>query len=591
MNYSNINYCWAELIIEELIRCGAGVFCIAPGSRNTPLALTAASKAVAVSHFDERGLGFYALGTTAATNKPPVLICTSGSAVANFLPAVAECSKKKLPMIVLTADRPYEAKDAGAPQTMKQEGIFGDFVSWETSLPSPTEEVKPEVVLTTVDYAVFRSKRPVGSPVHINCMFREPLDPAAKTGDLTAYMKGAERWLSRSNVYTEYSAPCIEAVIPEDLPEAAMKARRGVIGVGKLKGPEEQRAVEKLAEKLNWPVFADVTSGLKLSGKSENIIESYDHILLNREFMEEYPADFVIQIGGRITAKRWLQYVEHSRPDHYVMVLGHPLRNDPLHSVTHRIESPAGSFTKKFADMVDRSEKRPEFTRVLIELDKRVRKCMVSSGISGELNDIGVAVAVSELATNGDTLYLSSSMPVRDMDMYGVNRGRDITVVSNRGLNGIDGVVASAAGFSSVRDGRTTLVIGDLAMLHDLNSLALIKDKPVTIVVNNNGGGGIFSFLPANTTGGADYDRFCAAPHSMEFSGAAEMFGIEYSKAGTYEEFCKIYRESLSSDKPILIEVLSSRDDNLRIHRNMAEACRSVVSDFLNSMKGGNCDY
>src|SRR3989338_1703632 len=194
MNFAkspNLNQLWADLLVEELVRNGVEYFCLAPGSRSSPLvaAVAAQKKAKSFIHFDERGVPFHALGYVAATRKPCALICTSGTAVANFFPAIIEATKKKLPLIVLTADRPPEFMKSGADQTIDQSAIFGNYCKWQFDFPCPTEEINPEFVLTTIDQAVFQAKSMIPGPVHINCMFREPLAPVGKLKYFDHYLK------------------------------------------------------------------------------------------------------------------------------------------------------------------------------------------------------------------------------------------------------------------------------------------------------------------------------------------------------------------------------------------------------------------
>ena len=205
----NLNYLWTSLIVEELLRQGIEYFCIAPGSRSGPLTVAIARnpKAKSFVHFDERGLAFHALGYISAANKPAVIISTSGTAVANFFPAVVEASKKKLPLIILTADRPLELRKTGANQTIEQSEIFGEYVRFRSDLPCPDLKISPEFILTTIDQAVFRANGELRGPAHLNCMFREPLVPVASDEDFSEYLKGLKSWQKTNRVYTRYVPP------------------------------------------------------------------------------------------------------------------------------------------------------------------------------------------------------------------------------------------------------------------------------------------------------------------------------------------------------------------------------------------------
>lgn len=338
----NINHLWADLMIEELIRNGIDTFCISPGSRSTPLTVAVARhpKAQSFIHFDERGSAFRALGIAAATHHPCVIITTSGTAAANLFPAIIEASKKKLPLIVLTADRPPELRSTGAHQTIDQVKMYGDYVRWQFDMPCPTTDIAPEFVLTTIDQAISRAMDNPNGPTHINCMYRELQELEEVKPAWKSYLKSISAWQKNSDAYTQYvvSKPQLQRA-DLDLIVAKIKGiKSGIIVVGKLSDTQEQKNVLKLAEKLNWPIFPDVVSGLRLGITHKNIISYFDQILLSSKFQTKYKPDGILHLGGRITSKRWYQYMEKVAPSQYIMALSHPLRNDPLHNVTTRVQ-------------------------------------------------------------------------------------------------------------------------------------------------------------------------------------------------------------------------------------------------------------
>src|SRR3989339_1223189 len=281
----NINHLWGKLIIEELIRCGVEYFCIAPGSRSGPLVVAVAQNKRAKSciHFDERGLAYYALGLTASSGKTACLITTSGTAAANLFPAVVEASKKKLSLIILTADRPPELRNTGANQTIDQVKIFGGYARFFFDLPCPTQEISLETVLTTVDQAVYRSRANFPGPVHINCMFRQPLAPIPEKGFTPGNLKLLSPWLRNSLPWTRYTF-YEKSLSSEELKSFAQELsaiKRGIVAVGKLRNEEEEKSVLALARTLQWPVFADITSGLRLKSNDEMVIHYFDQLLLD----------------------------------------------------------------------------------------------------------------------------------------------------------------------------------------------------------------------------------------------------------------------------------------------------------------------
>lgn len=582
---SHINFLWTDLIVEELVRNGADYFCVAPGSRSAPLAVAVSRnpRAKAFVHFDERGLGFHALGYTAATRRPAVIITTSGTAVANLFPAVIEAAKKKLPLILLTADRPPELRKAGANQTIDQPGIFGPYARWSFDMPCPTTDIGPEFVLTTMDQAVHQTRTNPPAPVHVNCMFREPLAPEGQTADFSEYLKPLERWLAGSTPYTDYVVP--ERTIPEDRLEdilARIRAiKSGIIAVGKLSGPDEREAVLKLSEKLYWPIVPDITSGLRLGNQHQNVIHYFDQLLLDNELMKQIPVDGVIHIGGRMTSKRWYPFIESRRPKEYIMVLNHPLRNDPLHNVTARVDGEIGPICQSLAAAIPaRKDNKPCFQ---LQSASQGVKETIETFLTDKalLSEPAVARLVSKYLPADSTLFLANSMPIRDMDMYAAEHKNPVLISANRGASGIDGNIAAAAGFAKGAQTPLTLMIGDLAFLHDLNSLGTVKslDQPAVIVVLNNNGGGIFSFLPVADVG-EGFEKYFGTPHHLTFDHAAQLFHLDYVHPKTPKEFTAVYQQALKTKTSTVIEIINTREDNLKHHQDIQGAILEKLKKY-----------
>ena len=558
-SFPNINYCWGSLIAEELIRGGIEYFCIAPGSRSSALVVPIArhKKAKTFVHFDERGLAFHALGYVTATKKPVVLVCTSGTAVANFLPAVVEASKKKLPLVVITADRPPELRQTGAVQTIDQSGIFGKYVVWQTDMPCPDLAIKPEFVLTTIDQALYQARRR-GGVVHINCMFREPLSPTEVKTDWKNYFDGTKAWQKSSQPYTQYVSPK-----PGSLSDPTAIARRinaikkGIVVVGKIDAGEHDAVIE-FAKRLGWPVFADISSGLRLGCTEKNIIHYFDQLLLSEKVRNEISDCAIVHLGGRITSKRYYEFVQAKQPAEYIMVLNHALRNDPAHKVTVRLESSVSDFCKSMLPLVKRG-KNPVL-QSLITANQRLDKDIEAKLRREPLSESYAARLVSQLVPEGTGVFLSNSMPIRDMDMYADFKGAKVQVAGNRGASGIDGIIASACGYAKGLQAPVTLMIGDLAFLHDLNSLAILKDveQPVIMVILNNGGGRIFSFLPIAKEQDV-FEKYFGTPHPFTFANAAAMFELNYHRPHDAKQLGKVYTQAFKSRTSTIIEIMVSR--------------------------------
>ncbi len=557
-NAANINYLWANLLIEELVRNGVEYFCCAPGSRSAPLAVAVAENKRAKSfvHFDERGLAFHALGYICATRKPAVLICTSGTAVANFLPAVIEASKKKIPLIVLSADRPPELRQTGAMQTIDQVNIFGAYVRWQTDLPCPTEAIKPQFVLTTVDQAVFRCKGELPGPVHINCMFREPLAATPKKIS-KEYLQSLKSWVETKSPFTIYTH-AKPTFVDDDLKqsiELIKKIKNGLIVVGKT-NREESDDILKLAKRLGWPIFPDVSSSLRWGNQHDSIIPYYEKVLKSKMCLKGFKSDGILHLGGRMTSKAFYDFIEEQKIEHYLMVLNHPLRNDPTHQVSLRVQGPVGEYCRALKSFLPKYSSRVPL-KLCQDLSQQIHEQFdLEFSKMKEISEPLIVWVVSQNIAKDHGLFLGNSMPVRYFDSFTSKDANSIFVQGNRGASGIDGNIASAVGFAEGLKQPVTAVLGDLAVLHDLNSLAILKKsrQPIVLIVVNNNGGRIFSRLPIAQTA-PQFEKFFTTPHGFDFKYAAKMFDIEYLRPETKKEFLDVYKKAEKSKNSQMIEL------------------------------------
>ncbi|MHC4784018.1 MAG: 2-succinyl-5-enolpyruvyl-6-hydroxy-3-cyclohexene-1-carboxylic-acid synthase [Planctomycetota bacterium] len=529
----NLNSFWADLVIEELTRCGVDHFCIAPGSRSTPLVVAAArnTKAQCVVCLDERVAGFYALGYAKAANKTAAVITTSGTAVANLLPAVTEAHTDNVPMLLLTADRPEELSDTGANQTVRQTEIFAGFLRWHHTLPCPSEAFPPEAVLTTTDQAVFRTQSVCGGPVHLNFRYREPLEPCGQCVEEN-YTAKISNWIDSDAPFTSYQEPqvCLNEKALDEVVEVLEKTDSGLLVISGLKTNFEWEQVLDVAKKLNWPVYADITSGVRLTGGATSSIRYFDQQILSSEFNQAVRPVAVLHFGGRTTSKRLDQFFDESRPDHYIVVHSSPDRYDRAHAVTMRIQADPAQVARAISGRIDNQEETPYLslmrklsTQANAIIEQRLKSDM-------RLSEPFVARHLSAVVPDDSCLFLSNSMPIRDMDLYGVNHRDSVFSTANRGVSGIDGIISTAMGVTTARQSPTTLVIGDIAFMYDLNALAFLTDQalPIIVVVINNQGGGIFDFLPISECQDV-LEKFFVAKHDFQFS------GVEFRTASKYQ--------------------------------------------------------
>lgn len=598
---ANTNTFWSELIIEELVRWGVDCFCLAPGSRSGPLAFAVAKRQPnnCLVHFDERGLCFYAVGRASVTKRPSALIVTSGTAALNCWPALVEASKKKVPLIILTADRPPELRKTGAHQTIEQPGMFGEYVRFHFDLPCPSMEINPRFLLTTIDQAVARAMGHPPGPVHINCPFREPLLPMATQVNRGYDQEDIKFWKQADEPLTHYipAQRDIDSKASLEIAARIRKISKGLVVVGKLSTDIERQAVLDLAQHLGWPIFADITSGLRMGYQEKIIINYFDHILASPKIREHIvktgAVDGILHVGGRLTSRRWNDFIQTCPLREYIVVFNHPFRSDPFHQVTCRIDLKAEIFCQQMLNAIPHARHR---NNILFWSSRSavVHKTMVQQfKTQEELTEPAVAWLISENIPEKHGLFLGNSMPLRDMDIFASPAGNTVVVGSNRGASGIDGILASAAGFADGLKNPVTVMIGDLAFLHDMNSLALVRQSrtPLILVVINNDGGGIFSFLPVSQDPKL-LETYFAAPHGLTFQKTAEMFGLAYFHPVTTKEFQKTYQVAVSAKKSVIIEVTTNRRQNFEYHHKLqAKVIKSIQQLGQGDNDDGQADF
>jgi 2-succinyl-5-enolpyruvyl-6-hydroxy-3-cyclohexene-1-carboxylate synthase len=600
-----MNQLWGYIIVEELIRNGVDYFVISPGSRSTPLTVAVAQnlQAKKIICLDERAAGFHAIGYARATGNPAVLICTSGTAAANYLPAVIEASIDNIPLIILASDRPPELRQTGANQTINQVNLYGDYPTWQFDLPCPTVEINPNVVLTTIDLAVSKARQAPGGVVHLNCMFREPLAPTDAPVEIPAsLMKWHDRRFSVGEAtsakaeatptttlpYTRYAS---KLTIPtpdeiESLIEIIQSTTKGVLVVGQLKSIVDVKAVVELALRLNWAVFADIQSGLRLRRDFPNLIHYFDRLLLTDISVELEQIDTIVQIGTKIVSAQWFKWIDRHPPTNYIAIANNPERYDPSHLVSLRIES---DITYLCQHLSTQLPQLPPSTWVqkLRSASDRISVTAAKFLKTSKLTEPLVALTISECIPNRHGLWVANSMPIRDLDMFGVgvvaedSQSLNPRVGANRGTSGIEGAIASATGFAAGLQAPVTAIVGDLSSLHDLNSLALLprNSQPVIVVIINNDGGGIFSFLPISKSTQI-FDTYFGTPHGVNFCHAAAMFELDYYHPQHREELIQVYTQALAARRSAIIEVTTDRTENLQLHQDLNRAIQQQFDDL-----------
>ncbi|WP_035581010.1 2-succinyl-5-enolpyruvyl-6-hydroxy-3-cyclohexene-1-carboxylic-acid synthase [Halomonas sp. TG39a] len=546
--HATFNHVWSALMLEELYRLGVRDVMVAPGSRSSPLTMAASEHAGlrCHCHFDERGLGFMALGIARSSYRPVVVITTSGTAVANLYPAVVEANLLGVPLIVLSADRPIELLDNGSNQAIDQRDIFSRHTIVHHDLPPPDAEIKAAFVLSTIDQAVDQQRRTPG-PIHINCRYREPLYPGDALVDASDYLAPLGDWLMDSTPWSDWSWGDVQerATVPalSDVWEAFV-GHRGIIVAGSIDDPQQAQQVVALSKQLGWPLLVDVQSQVRFD--PHNLIH-FDLALHDGRFFDELAkAEVLLQFGGRLISKRLIQFIaQHSWQDAW-LVDPLPQRLDPDYCVKRRVICSPADF---IADLPAIPEK-PVWHQ-LASLQRRTSQLVEERCRS--LSELGVCHQLAQLAEG--QLFIGNSLPARLMNMLGTHRRTPLRVFANRGASGIDGLIATAFGLSCSRAEPTTIVLGDTSALHDLNSLALLKQaaQPLVVVILNNDGGSIFHMLPVPKEDDL-LERYYRQPHGLNFEHTAKMFGLGYAAPDSLDSFAIAYTQALQAGVT-LIEV------------------------------------
>ena len=540
MDATNRNTALASALAEELARAGVRHACVSPGSRSAPLALAMWNEpGIRVwSHIDERSAGFFALGIAQQTGVPAVVVTTSGTAGANLHPAVSEAHEARIPLIVVTADRPPELRGRGAGQTIDQLKLFGDAVRWFCELGvAAADDTGLLHYRSAAVRAVAQARgRPPG-PVHLNVPLTEPLAPDPEEGAVTAATRIAREGRG-DRPLTVVAEARLEAD-PEfvsSFAELLTGCRRGVILAGRSRDGELAAPVSALARACGYPILAEPTSQLRCGVHDvEQVVASYD--LIFRDLPGELAPDLVVRVGDMVTSKAvrtWLAGTEVRQ----VVFDPDAGWNEPTATAELIARVDPGPLFASFAEQLEQPTDRSWLNTWLatgeaaeLEVDTFLRQ------LGDELFEPRVHRDLSALLPDDSTVYVASSMPIRDLETFLPTTGRSLRFLANRGANGIDGLISSGLGAAAVAEGRTFVLTGDVGLYHDMNGLLATSRLGVdaTIVVMNNGGGGIFDFLPiARHRDG--YEELFGTPTGLDLEKVADLYGLRFTRVGSYAD-------------------------------------------------------
>jgi 2-succinyl-5-enolpyruvyl-6-hydroxy-3-cyclohexene-1-carboxylate synthase len=565
-----INATWAPLqaFADELARSGMTHAVTSPGSRNAPLVLTLAgdSRIETISVLDERSAGFVALGLAKATGRPVAVTCTSGSAAANLMPAVVEAHESRVPLLVLTADRPPELRDVGAGQAIDQLKLYGTFAKWFVEVgnhPAGRDSAIHHRALACRAYATAAGGRP--GPVHLNFPLREPLAPVRDESLVAADWQGRPDGSPWVRVHEPDALPDSDLV--EQVADAIAAAPRGVIVCGPT-GDEVAGAVTRLAEAAGWPVLAEPTSGVRCGPHDRSrVVAHYDVLLRAPDWASARVPEMVLRVGDTPTSKplrAWLAGAERQ-----VVIDPHAAWHEPTRAaetIVHAASVPALEMLASMLEQDFPARRDPAWLDGWRRADALVQPALAA--VPEPFEPRAWAALAGALPADAP-VWVSSSMPIRDVETFFPAGEVPIRFLANRGANGIDGMVSSALGAALANDDRGWLLTGDLALIYDLSGLAAARrlDVDLTIVCVNNGGGGIFDFLPVAEHADPDlFESQILTPSGLSMRDVAALADLPHVVAGDAEAV----RAAL--DEPGLIEYRTDRARNVAAHRELFAA-------------------
>ncbi len=563
--------------VDALVDGGLRDAVVCPGSRSGPLALALrAHPGIRVRVLlDERSAGFFALGLAKASRRPVAVLTTSGTAAANLLPAVVEASLGRVPLVLLTADRPAELRDRGAPQAIDQVRLFGGHAKWFAELPllDGSDVVRRHASSVAARALAVAAAGPAG-PVHLDVPFREPLVPDGPLGPL-----GEE-----PVVRVEAGVPRLADDAADRLAAHLAGVERGLLVAGPQDDPALPAAAARLAAALNWPIVADPLSQVRCGPHDRSrVVARGDHLLRPGPWRDAHLPDLVLRVGAPATTKPLLALLEEHRPAQ-VVIDGDGGWREPAIVPTTFVHADAAATADAVAARIEAGlVARPTawldaWLAADAGADRALRAWLAEIEASGEAFEGAPIAALGDLLPDDGILWASSSMPVRDLDAWLPSGPRAIRALANRGANGIDGVVSSALG-AAATGAPVALVVGDLAFLHDLSGLvaARLHGLAATIVVVHNDGGGIFSFLPqaaAAVPGGGlpeHFEELFGTPHGIDLGPLAEALGAEHRIIGP-RGLRAALGTSLGAPGVRVLELRTGRARNIELHRAAAAA-------------------
>lgn len=566
--------------VAELFNTGITDVVVSPGSRSTPMAMVMAEhpELKVHIHVDERSAAFFALGIAKATNRPVAILCTSGTATANYFPAIVEARYSRVPLLVLTADRPHELREVGAPQAIDQIHLYGHHVKWfaEMAPPENSTDIIRYARTACARAAAIAAEAPAG-PVHLNFPFREPLIPKLDEN----LFQMAER--PKGYVKVHNGDLTISSGRFKEIAEKLMGKGKGIIVCGNIADGQFAEVVTKLAAALKFPIIADPLSQLRSGTHSrEDIIDAYDTFLRNDDAKSFLKPDIILRFGAMPVSKALTIFIKDNPGAEQIVVDGGGGWRDPGLLSTDMIFCNETIFCK---ELLGYTSDQPEagYLESWKQINALTKQNMASINDISELSEGKLFYQIAQLLPEGAALFVGNSMPIRDLDSFFLLNDKSIKVMANRGANGIDGTVSTALG-ASLYMKPLYLILGDLTFFHDLNGLFAAKryGLDITIILVNNNGGGIFSFLPQSEHP-KHFELLFGTPLDIEFEHAVKMFDGRFTKIADWDHFGSEMKKTAEISGINVLEIATNRDRNRDEHRGL---WRSVSQEISNFVKG-----
>lgn len=571
----HLNLRWAQALCDGFAAAGLSDLVLSPGSRSTPLALAFLRQPLIRCHvvLDERSAAFFALGLAKASGRPAALLCTSGSAPANWFPAIIEADQGATPLILLSADRPPEAQGWGANQTVDQHALFGKHVRAFHTPGAPLENFSADWLQRLAARAISESRWPLPGPVHLNLPFREPLLPAGEPAS----------WLAA----TPLQAQPVSFAAPRQLPDTQMiadiarriSARPGAIICGGADYPDGfADAVAALADRLDCPILAEPLSNLRFGDHDRShLCVRYESFLRNPEFVATQRPEWLLRFGAFPVSRTLQNWLASACTAQHIIVTPDSRWPDPLHTTTALLQADPNETCRALcaaAPQPAAAEWRAAFRRAEALVSRAADDCLHNENFEGAL-----IPALLERLPPGHRLFCGNSMAIRDLDTFSGSDAKALRIFGNRGTSGIDGNVSTAAGIAV--DGPAVALLGDLTCAHDIGGLASLRGRDLIVIVINNGGGGIFEYLPQAVL--PEFERAWLTPSTIDFAHAAQAWGIPHRRTETLAAFAAALEAALGAGGPQFIEVVVNRKQSVAQHRAYWHAVSTQVGATINA--------